>query len=135
VELASSHGRIIIIIIIYFYYYYLLLSLVNWKKNIITIEEKLYIKKKRLKNIRTWTYKLNIIIIIIKFTITIITIKKYINLILRVKSIIIIIIIINLGLTSPSIPKKLRAGKMHLTQVAWEWQQRRPKILGSYSTI
>jgi hypothetical protein len=52
----------------------------------------------------------------IKFIINIITIKK--DLILRVKSIIIIIIIINLGLTFSSRPKKLRAGKVHLTQVA-----------------
>jgi hypothetical protein len=53
----------------------------------------------------------------IKFIINIITIKK--DLILRVKSIIIIIIIIiNLGLTFSSRPKKLGAGKVHLTQVA-----------------
>jgi hypothetical protein len=53
----------------------------------------------------------------IKFIINIITIKK--DLILRVKSIIIIIIIIiNLGLTFSSRPKKLRVGKVHLTQVA-----------------
>jgi hypothetical protein len=51
----------------------------------------------------------------IKFIINIITIKK--KLILRVKSII-IIIIINLGLTSSSKPKKLGAGKVHPTQVA-----------------
>jgi hypothetical protein len=62
----------------YYYYYYLFSSLVNWKKYIITIKEIPYIKK-TLKNIRTWTEKLNIIINvinIIKFTINIIIIKN-----------------------------------------------------------
>jgi hypothetical protein len=56
------------------------------------------IKKKRLKNIKTWTKKLNIIIIIniiqfiniIKIKINIITIEKNIDLILMVKPIIIV---------------------------------------------
>jgi len=73
----------------YYYYYYLLLSLLfiviisKLGKKIITIKEKPYIFfKKRLKYIRTWTDKLNIIINIIniiKFTITIITIEKNID--------------------------------------------------------
>jgi hypothetical protein len=84
--------------------------------------------KKKLKNIRTWANKLNIIINIIQFIniikikINIITIEKNIDLILRVKSIIIviiIIIIINLGHASLSEPKKLGTGKGCLTQVAW----------------
>jgi hypothetical protein len=84
---------------------------------------------KEIKNIRTWVHKLNIIINIIQFIniikikINIITIEKNIDLILRVKSIIIVIIIINLGHASPSRPKKLGAGKGHLTQVAWIWQR------------
>jgi len=102
------------------------------KKKLLPLKKNHTIFKKRLKNIRIWADKLNFIINIIKFTITIITIEKNINLILRVKSI--IIIIINLGLASPSIPKKLEARKLYLTQVAWEWQERRPKILGSCST-
>jgi hypothetical protein len=74
---------------------------------------------KEIKNIRTWVDKLNIIINIIniiqfiniiKIKINIITIEKNIDLILRVKSIIIVIIIINLGHASPSRPKKLGAG-------------------------
>ena len=81
--------------------------------------------KKRLKNIRTWPDKLNIIINIIntiqfiniiKIKINIITIEKNIYLILMVKSI--IIVIINLGQASPSRPKKLGFGKGRLTQVA-----------------
>jgi hypothetical protein len=82
--------------------------------------------KKKLKNIRTWANTLNIIINIIQFInilkikINIITIEKNIDLILRVKSIIIvIIIIINLGHASLSEPKKLGTGKGCLTQVAW----------------
>jgi hypothetical protein len=46
--------------------------------------------------------------------------KRTIDLIWRIK-LIIIIIIINLGLTSPSRPKKLGAGKGRRTQVAWVW--------------
>jgi len=91
--------------------------------------------KKKLKNIRTWANKLNIIqfINIIKIKINIITIEKNIDLILRVKSIIIviiiIIIIINLGHASLSEPKKLGTGKECLTQVAWVSQRYRPKSL------
>ena len=70
---------------------------------------------KEIKNIRTWVDKLNIIINIIniiqfiniiKIKINIITIEKNIDLILRVKSIIIVIIIINLGHASPSRPQE-----------------------------
>jgi hypothetical protein len=73
---------------------------------------------------------------IIKFTINIITIEKNIDLILMVKSIVVVVvvIVINLGLTSPSRPKKLGVGKVHLIQVAWEWQDHRFKSLGSCST-
>jgi len=88
--------------------------------------------KKKLKNIRTWANKLNInqFINIIKIKINIITIEKNIDLILRVKSIIIvIIIIINLGHASLSEPKKLGTGKECLTQVAWVSQRYRPKSL------
>ena len=99
---------------------------------------------KEIKNIRTWADKLNIIINIIniiqfiniiKIKINIITIEKNIDLILRVKSIIIVIIIVNLGQASPSRPKKLGAGKGHLTQVAWIWQRHRPKSLGSCTPV
>jgi len=89
--------------------------------------------KKKLKNIRTWANKLNIIQFINIIKINIITIEKNIDLILRVKSIIIviiiIIIIINLGHASLSEPKKLGTGKECLTQVAWVSQRYRPKSL------
>ena len=49
-----------------------------------------------------------------------------------VKSII-IIIIINLGQTPPSKPKKIVIGNGQLTQVAWVCQERKPKLLGSYN--
>jgi hypothetical protein len=60
-------------------------------------------------------------------------------LILRVKSIVVvvvvvvvvIVIVVNLSLTSLSRPKKLGVGKVHLIQVAWEWQDHRFKSLGS----
>jgi len=76
------------------------------KKKLLPLKKNHIFFKKRLKNIRIWADKLNFIINIIKFTITIITIKKNINLILRVKSI--IIIIINLGLASLPYLRNLR---------------------------
>jgi hypothetical protein len=73
-----------------------------------------------LKNIRTWVEKLNIIINIINIIkfINIMkikknTIEKNIHLILREKSI--IIILINLGQTSSSKPKKIGAVKVCVT--------------------
>jgi hypothetical protein len=54
-------------------------------------------------------------------------------LILKIKSIIIIIIIINLDQTSPFKSKKIRARKGRLTQVAWVCQGRILKSLVFYS--
>ena len=40
-----------------------------------------------------------------------------------VKSIIVVVVVVvNLDLTSPFRPKKLRAGKGYLTQAPWVWQ-------------
>jgi hypothetical protein len=55
---------------------------------------------KEIKNIRTWVDKLNIIINIIQFIniikikINIITIEKNIDLILRVKSIVVVVVVV-----------------------------------------
>jgi len=41
----------------------------------------------------------------------------------------------NLGQASPFRPRKLGAGKGRLTQVAWVWQGRKPKLLESCSPV
>jgi len=51
-------------------------------------------------------------------------------LILRIKSVVVVVVVVvvnNLGLASPSRPKKFGVGKVHLAQVPWVLQDRLPQ--------